>query len=128
MKTPNDILDHLSNMLLIGHLGMIVVMPMFLIERLPELKDAFGGIFAMIVTLAFGGFILAGIWWLCRLVQVTRANTEIGNRKVMLWLNRASVTATWVGLIGLAGSTTLLVLVLFFLTVSLNAEIAQALG
>jgi hypothetical protein len=128
MKKPTDILDHLSNMLLVGHLGMIVVIPMFLIERLPGLNDQFGGVFSMIVTLAFVGFILAGLWWLCRLIQVTRATTGIGNRRALLWLNRASVTASWIGFIGIVGSINMMVLALFYLTVALNAEIAQMLG
>jgi hypothetical protein len=128
MKTPTEVLDHMANMLLIGHVGMIVVIPIAVFERLPDLKDAFGDVFASIVTLAFTGFLAAGIWWLCRLVQVTRASTEIGNRQVLRWLNRASIAATWIGLVSLVISTTFMVVVVFYLTVSLNAEIVHLLG
>ncbi len=128
MTKPTDILDHLSNMLLVGHLGMIVVLPMFLIERLPGLNEKFAGVFSLIVTLAFAGFVLAGLWWLCRLIQVTRATTGIGDRRAMLWLNRASVTATWIGFIGIVGSINMMVLAVFYLTVALHAEIAQLMG
>lgn len=125
MKSLNDILDHLSNMLLGGHLVMVLFIPMFLIDGLPELKDVFGDFFGLIVTLAFIGFVLAGLWWICRLIQATRAATEIGDRRQLLWLSRASIAATWLGFTGLVASTTLMVVELFFVTVSLNAEIAH---